>query len=106
MEFGQDTVTKGLNIEKYSKWSLNTRMMIYKNYRSIMDKEYLQYSIRSLFFNYLVKTCKIDSLKCTVVRDEGVYKTPQEKREKIFQAYSWLTSKILELTKNKTIKNW
>ena len=29
-------------------------MMIYKNYRSIMDKEYLQYSIRSLFFNYLV----------------------------------------------------
>tara|TARA_B100000029_G_scaffold223166_1_gene221100 strand:- start:1744 stop:2847 length:1104 start_codon:yes stop_codon:yes gene_type:complete len=57
-------------------------------------------------FNYLVKDCKIDSLKCTVVRDEGVYKTPQEKREKIFQAYSWLTNKILEFTKNKTIKNY
>ena len=57
-------------------------------------------------FNYLVKDCKIDSLKCTVVRDEGVYKTPQAKREKIFQAYSWLTNKILEFTKNKTIKNY
>jgi len=57
-------------------------------------------------FNYLVKTCKINSLKCTIVRDEGVYKTPQEKRGRIFQAYSWLTKKILEFTKNNTIRNY
>ena len=27
--------------------------------------------------------CKIDSLKCTIVRDEGVYKTPEIKKKKI-----------------------
>ena len=37
-----------------------------------------------------VNKCKIDSLKCTIVRDEGVYKTPEVKRKKIFEAYSWL----------------
>jgi len=57
-------------------------------------------------FNYLINDCKIDSLKCTIVRDEGVYKTPQEKREKIFEAYTWLTNKILEMTKNNKLKNY
>ena len=47
-------------------------------------------------FNYLVDTCKVDSLKCTIVRDEGVYKTPEEKRLKIFEAYIWLTKKKLK----------
>ena len=57
-------------------------------------------------FNHLVYKCKIDSLKCTIVRDEGVYKTPIEKRKKIFSAYSWLTNKINELTKKGKIKNY
>ena len=57
-------------------------------------------------FNYLVNTCKIDSLKCTIVRDEGVYRTPVEKRVKIFEAYTWLTNKILEMTKKRKIKNY
>ncbi len=57
-------------------------------------------------FNHLVYKCKIESLKCTIVRDEGVYKTPNEKRKKIFSAYSWLTNKIGELTKNGKIKNY
>ena len=57
-------------------------------------------------FNYLTKDCKIDSLKCTIVRDEGVYKTPQEKREKIFKAYTWLTNKIQEMTKQKKMNNY
>ena len=57
-------------------------------------------------YNYLTETCNIHSLKCTVVRDEGVYKTPREKREKIFNAYSWLTNKIAESTKQKKIKNY
>lgn len=61
--------------------------------------------IKNIFY-YLVDECKIDSLKCTIVRDEGVYKTPQEKRLKIFEAYSWLTEKILEMTKNKKIVNY
>ena len=57
-------------------------------------------------YNYLTNTCKIGSIKCTIVRDEGVYKTPHEKRLKIFEAYSWLTNKILEMTKNKKIRNY
>ena len=57
-------------------------------------------------FKYLTITCKINSIKCTVVRDEGVYKTPKEKREKIFKAYSWLTNKIKELTDQKKINNY
>jgi len=57
-------------------------------------------------FNHLVYKSKIDSLKCTIVRDEGVYKTPAEKRKKIFSAYNWLTDKIKELTKRGEIKNY
>ena len=57
-------------------------------------------------YDYLVHKCKIDSLKCGIVRDEGVYKTPETKRKKIFEAYSWLTNKILESTKDKIIKNY
>ena len=61
--------------------------------------------IKNIFY-YLVNTCKIDSLKCTIVRDEGIYKTPIDKKFKIFEAYSWLTKKILEMIKNKKIKNY
>ncbi len=45
-------------------------------------------------FNYLYYDCSIRSLKCTIVRDEGVYKTPLEKRKKILDAYNFLTNKI------------
>ena len=57
-------------------------------------------------FEYLVHKCKIESLKCTIVRDEGVYKTPEPKREKIFEAYSWLTSKISQSIKDGILKNY
>ena len=57
-------------------------------------------------FKYLTEDCKIDSLKCTIVRDEGVFKTPQEKREKIFNAYCWLTDKIKEYSKIKKLRNY
>ena len=57
-------------------------------------------------FEYLTVTCNINSLKCTIVRDEGVYKTPKEKREKIFKAYTWLTNRIKEMTKQKKLNNY
>ena len=57
-------------------------------------------------FNYLTEECGIDSLKCTIVRDEGVYKTPLEKKKKIFDSYSWLTEKIKEYSKENKIKNY
>ena len=57
-------------------------------------------------FDYLTSKCRIDSLKCTIVRDEGVYKTPSEKKKKIFESYTWLTNKIQEMTKEKKINNY
>ena len=57
-------------------------------------------------YDHLVNKCKIDSLKCTIVRDEGVYKTPDAKKNKIFEAYSWLTNKILQASKEGIIKNY
>ena len=57
-------------------------------------------------YNYLTKKCNIKSLKCTIVRDEGVYKTPQDKREKIFNAYTWLTEKIKNMTNEKKLNSY
>ena len=57
-------------------------------------------------FRYLNDDCKIDSIKCCIVRDEGVYKTPEEKRKKIYNAYIWLTDQINKNTKNKKIVNY
>ena len=57
-------------------------------------------------FNYLHLECGIDSMKCTIVRDEGVYKTPYEKKKKILQAYDWLTSEIKKNIKLKKIRNY
>lgn len=33
-------------------------------------------------FKYLHEDCKINSIKCAIVRDEGVYKTPLKKKKK------------------------
>ena len=55
-------------------------------------------------YDYLVHKCKIDSLKCTIVRDEGVYKTPTEKKEKIYKAYEWLVAKISQSIKEESRK--
>ena len=52
-------------------------------------------------FEYLTSKCGIDSLKCTIVRDEGVYKTPIEKKKNIFEAYTWLTNKIQVMSNKK-----
>ncbi len=57
-------------------------------------------------FNYLYYECSIKSLKCTIVRDEGVYKTPDEKKKKILNAYNWLTNKIKEYSENSKINNY
>ena len=57
-------------------------------------------------FNYLHKDCGIDAIKCTLVRDEGVYKTPIDKKKKILQAYEWLTNEIKEKMQSKEIVNY
>jgi len=57
-------------------------------------------------FKYLNEDCKIESIKCCIVRDEGVYKTPIDKKKKIYDAYNWLTNEINEKTKTKDIVNY
>ena len=56
-------------------------------------------------FNYLFYDCKIESIKAILVRDEGIYKTPESERKKIFKAYTWLVDKISEFTESGLIKN-
>jgi radical SAM protein with 4Fe4S-binding SPASM domain len=57
-------------------------------------------------FNYFVNDCKITSIKCCIVRDEGVYKTPQDKKDRILAAYTWLTDEIKKLKKINKITNY
>ncbi len=57
-------------------------------------------------FNYLHIKNKINNIKCTIVRDEGVYKTPIDKKIKILEAYTFLTNKIKKLSLNGNILNY
>ena len=57
-------------------------------------------------FNYLHRDCGIEAIKCTLVRDEGVYKTPIEKKKKILEAYTWLTNEIKNKMVTKEIINY
>ena len=57
-------------------------------------------------FNYLNKDCGIDAIKCTIVRDEGVYSTPTDKQKKILEAYDWLTNEIKNKMKTREIVNY
>jgi radical SAM protein with 4Fe4S-binding SPASM domain len=57
-------------------------------------------------FHYLNVDCNIESIKCGIVRDEGVYKTPIDKKQKIYDAYNWLTNEIKEKTESKNITNY
>ena len=62
-------------------------------------------NIEEIFY-YLTDKCKIDSLKCCIVRDEGVYSRPKDKIDKFLKAYTWLTKKIKEYKKQKKIINY
>lgn len=57
-------------------------------------------------FNHLHVENKINNIKCTIVRDEGVYKTPMEKKKKILDAFTFLTNKIENLSKEGNITNY
>ena len=94
----ENCIDSYFRLKNFSSENVNPVVSITVNHENCDD-------IKNIY-DHLVNKCKIDSLKCTIVRDEGVYKTPELKRKKIFEAYSWLTNKILESTKNKTIKNY
>ena len=49
---------------------------------------------------------KIKSITANIVRDEGVYKIPKNRKKKILDAYTYLTNKILEDYKNDRLNNY
>ena len=57
-------------------------------------------------YNFLVYEKKLKKIKCILVRDEGIYKTADELKNKIFRAYDWLTNKIISDQKKNQIKNY
>ena len=57
-------------------------------------------------YDFFVDECKIDSIKSTIVRDEGVFETPKLKKQKILDAYSRLTQKIDDDIKKGKITNY
>jgi len=57
-------------------------------------------------YDVLKKDYKVKSLTANIVRDEGVYKIPKDKKKKILNAYTYLTNKILEDFKEKKLNNY
>lgn len=57
-------------------------------------------------YDFFVDECGIDSIKCTIVHDEGVFETPKIKKQQILDAYSKLTQKINNDIKKGKIKNY
>ena len=47
---------------------------------------------------------KIETINTILVRDEGVYKIPSDKKAKILNAYKNLTSKITSKVKDKSMR--
>ena len=62
-----------------------------ENYSEIMN-----------IYNQLVNKYNVKAITSVIVRDEGIYKTPIDDKEKILDAYKLLTNKIKE-DKNKNI---
>ena len=57
-------------------------------------------------YNDLLKIYKINSIKCTIVRDEGVYKIPENTKKQILDSYQWLTNQIIKDSKNEVLSNY
>ena len=63
------------------------------------------HDIKEIYKSFVEKY-KFNAIKCIAVRDEGIYKIPLEKKQKIFEAYSWLSKQIATDSKNKILKNY
>ncbi len=57
-------------------------------------------------YEYLEHNHKIETINTILVRDEGVYKIPSDKKAKILNAYKNLTSKITSKVKDKSMRGF
>ena len=62
-------------------------------------------NIKEIYRSFVEKY-NFNSIKCIAVRDEGVFKTPKESKQKIFDAYNWLSKQIEEDSNKKILKNY
>ena len=92
-----------------------TAMKSYQSLKNISGNIMVNVAITCSHENYknvpklydtLKKDYKVNSITANIVRDEGVYKIPKNKKRKILKAYTYLTNKILEDYKNNNLKNY
>ncbi len=107
MSLGDDTVSRGTNLEKYAKITLDTRKFYYDNFKEYMGKNYLRYTIYSLLLNILVN--KEKKLYFNYYLNEAVKKNLIGKKQTlILYMLSFLPNnyllKIKKLIKQKRIK--
>lgn len=57
-------------------------------------------------YKAFIEKYNFDSIKCIIVRSEGVYKIPEINKKKIFEAYHWLSNQIEEDQKKNILKNY
>lgn len=57
-------------------------------------------------YNDFVYKYNFKSIKCIAVRSEGVYSIDEKKKLEIFNAYKWLSEKIIDDNKKGIIKNY
>ena len=57
-------------------------------------------------YNELKNSYGVKSISANIVRDEGVYKIPKNKKKDILKAYTYLTEKILEDFKKNDLQNY
>ena len=67
MNFEEDSVTRGFNIDKYKNHTLISRENIFNKYKDKMDMNFFLFSLKSLIMNYLVnKNCKMKLLRLLI----------------------------------------
>lgn len=93
-----DCIKTYRSIKEINKPNINASISITVTHENCLN-------IKEIFY-YFINECKIDSIKCCLVRDEGVYVRPTEKVDDILNAYDWLTNKIKEYQKKKLINNY
>lgn len=57
-------------------------------------------------YEYLIDTCKVKNIALNIVRDEGIYTVPKDKKELILAAYSSLSDRIVCDRSKGLLKAW
>ena len=70
----------------------NTGINVYGNISITVSLE--NYHEIEQIYEKLINKYNVKALTAVIVRDEGIYKTPKEDKEKLLKSYKWLTEQI------------